>query len=187
MNVFLVSIIVLLWVFVLGNLVLSLALVRRINELSGSGGAISNEHPDMLPTGTSAPPFQIERLDGNAVTEADFDEKPRTMVFVSPGCRPCEAILPTLPALYRKAQAVGRELMVICLADVMTTADWVGSLLEGDMPIYYAPRETNSIVDVYLAQATPSYYAVQADNRIEAAGIVSTPSWQAHVAPWSAH
>src|SRR5206468_1306839 len=51
---------------------------------------------DGLPAGTPAPAFRLPRLDGGAVSLADFSGRRLLLVFSDPECGPCSALAPEL-------------------------------------------------------------------------------------------
>src|SRR5512140_1069384 len=85
---------ILLWVVVLFNLLLTLALIRRVNSLPAM------KDPEILKVGEKAPSFTLENSDGSMVTEVDFAGRQKVMVFVAPGCGACRTQMPKLQELY---------------------------------------------------------------------------------------
>src|SRR5581483_1123376 len=71
METFLLVNSVLVWIVVLANLVLTLALVRRVNAFPGSLAGVGSG----LPIGTPAPDFSLQTLTGQTVTLANFTSR----------------------------------------------------------------------------------------------------------------
>lgn len=86
---------VLLWIAVLFNLMLTIAIIRR-GRARQSGFDMANV--PTLEIGSQAPDFTAQTLDGKTVTLADYAGKPVVFVFISPTCRPCIDKLPTIMA-----------------------------------------------------------------------------------------
>src|SRR5215208_5806177 len=90
---------ILLWIIVLLNLLLTLALIRRINERSAGEVA-----PEPLPVGQTAPDFFAETLQNERVTLANYAGRTLAMVFISPTCSHCRPIIPQVESLGPKAK-----------------------------------------------------------------------------------
>src|SRR5437899_6166907 len=83
-----------LWLVVISNVLLTLALVRRLNQMgtpqTPEGG---------LEAGEAAPDFMAQTLGGATVTLADYAGRSVALVFLSTTCQPCRDRLPTLEKL----------------------------------------------------------------------------------------
>ena len=84
-----------------GNVVLTVAVIRRVNR--GTSGPLSPQMRGLAP-GETAPNFSAQKLDGSNVTLADLSRRRVVMMFVSPGCKPCEEALPDYVRLSAAAQ-----------------------------------------------------------------------------------
>ena len=107
------------WLVLLGNVLLTFALVRKVN---GINQASSHGGQPMLPreflkVGQAAPDFVAETLSGKTVTLADYAGRKVAFLFMSPGCAPCREAIPTLEGLQPKATQAG---ITLCL--VITSA-----------------------------------------------------------------
>src|SRR5436190_12896618 len=111
MELFIPVSVILLWIVVLLNLVLTLALIRRVNTKESNELQAMETGPKV---GEKAPPFTAVTLEGNTVTLADYVGRLVTFVFVSPNCQPCRELLPTLKTLASSAREEGTELVLIC-------------------------------------------------------------------------
>lgn len=81
----------------------------QASRLSGNG----------LPPGTPAPAFALPDLAGTSHTLADLlaGGRPLVLVFTSPGCESCQALVPRLPAL--AAQHADRIRLVLVSRDTV--------------------------------------------------------------------
>ena len=98
---------VLLWVVMLFNLLLTLALVRRTSTQPRS------QQKEWLKAGEKAPDFTAETLDGKPVTLASYAGRPVAFLFMSPSCDPCREHLPGYDALGKIARRAGTQLVYV--------------------------------------------------------------------------
>ena len=87
---------ILLWLMVLFNLLLTVALIRRA---AAKQPGFATENVPTLEIGSQAPDFTAETLDGEAMTLDDYAGKSIALIFVSPTCKPCLNKLPELHEL----------------------------------------------------------------------------------------
>ena len=169
-NVLVISVVV-LWIVVLINLALTMAIIRRLNTMN----AMTPQPIDMLDIGTQAPAFNIETMDGQTVSDQDYANREKIMVFVAPGCEPCSEQMPKLQEAYYDAQKSGIELMVISLDNAVATKQYAEQLLF-TAPILAASAGANPFVKEYKVSSTPSYYLIDSKNTIKEAGPLA-PAW----------
>lgn len=170
---------ILLWIAVLFNLLLTVALIRR--------GAAKQPNFDLesVPTleiGSHAPDFTAETLDGKTVTLADFVGRPVIFVFISPTCQPC---IEKLSALHTRGQEVrqfGVELILVNAANNTQTEAFINEH-QVTLPILIAPRESNPFMEDYKAAATPFYCFVDEQNRVQATGFFHS-NWTNLINDW---
>jgi peroxiredoxin len=163
---------VLLWIVVLLNLLLTIALIRRFHQISAFA--------DMdvgLKKGSRAPDFQAETLTGETVTLADYARKAVSFIFISPHCGPCLEKIPTLNALASKAKQAGVDILLVNTdGDKAETAAFVEKH-NVTLPVLIASSESNSFASDYKAAATPSYCVLNQNGHVEAAGMFG-PGWE---------
>lgn len=182
MEQFLVVSSILLWIVVGFNLLLTLALVRRIN-------AQSPEMAEKLKSGQTAPDFKAETLQGMAVTRANYADRPVTFVFVSPTCAPCRKELPKLEALSKSGPS-GAELVLVSDSS-MPDAQALVDEFHLTMPILVAARLDNDFMTNYKVAGTPFYCMVGVDGKVQSTGFLDetwkkiTATWEASVEPSS--
>lgn len=170
---------VLLWFVVLANLLLTLALVRRINSTSGSESGIETGPP----VGEKAPDFTATTLTGETVTLADYVGRATIFLFIAPHCQPCHELLKTLSL---QARAVSSEPVLVCNA-FSEEAEALVRELNIHLPLLLAPRSENPLFETYQISATPSYCSLDEQGVVQAKGIPGPYErhWQKRMESWS--
>ncbi len=153
---------ILLWAIVLVNLLLTVGLARRVRN--------TLPRTEMLKVGQRAPDFSAKTLEAEVVTLATFARQPVAFVFVSPDCEPCREELPRLADLRPRAKRFGVELVLVSDADEDKTLPFVMRISDG-LPVLVAPRDRTSFLIDYRVVGTPSYYLVDAQGKVRAAGM----------------
>jgi len=171
---------VLLWILVLCNLVLTLALIRRANA-----GSLPREG---LKEGQPAPDFTVETLSGQRVTLATYAQRTVALVFVEPTCGPCREALPSYEALGPKATQSGVDLVLVSMADAEQTRRFVNEF-NIQLPVLFAPRESNSFMQDYKLSTTPSYCLIDQQGKVQATGFTNLKAgkWKALAESWEAN
>jgi peroxiredoxin len=91
---------------------------RLAREAAGKRGRVGTQKSlaesrierEGLPAGTPAPAFALPDVAGNTVTLDDYTGRRVLLVFSDPDCGPCDALLPDLGRLDRKA---GHDLKIV--------------------------------------------------------------------------
>lgn len=171
---------VLLWIVVFCNLLLTLALVRRVN---------ANPQPkEGLKEGLPAPDFTAETLSGEKVTLATYAQRDVAFVFIAPTCEPCREALPSYEALGPKAMQSGVDLVLVSMANAEQTRHFVNEF-NIQLPILVAPRESNSFMQDYKLSTTPSYCLIDRQGKILSSGSANLRwgPWKALAEAWEAN
>lgn len=163
---------VLLWVVVAFNLLLTLALVRRLNATPRQDSKGAGEVKPGLKPGEQAPDFTAETLQGEQVTLATYAGKGAAFIFFSTDCNPCKEALPGLEALRPAAQRAGVELVLVSNQDATKTRPFVEEM-HVRLPVLIAPHPANPFMKDYNFNATPSYCLVDASGRVQSANHLS--------------
>ena len=179
---------VLLWLVVLCNILLTLALVRRVNANATKTNALD---AGGLNRDTLAPNFSAETLNGNLANLATYTNSDRQVafLFISTHCEPCRTILTMLKEQGSRAIPSGTELVVVS-GDEREPTEALVEELQVDWPVLIAPRANNTFFSDYKISATPSYCLINAQGKVQATGIASKQPevWKALVNTWtSAH
>lgn len=158
---------VLLWIVVLFNLLLTFALIRRVNKDNPM-----DQTPDMLKVGETIPDFKAKTLSGQIVTLADYIQPELVFVFVAYGCPYCSEKMPLLETLHSKAKPMGIEIIVTSLSADFLTQEYVDDL-NFKAPILVAFKEETDMAKDYKATFTPSFYYVDAQRKVLARGLLN--------------
>lgn len=156
---------VLLWVVVLFNLLLTLALVRRTSSTQSRP-----PQPDWLQPGEQAPDFTAETLGGKPVTLATYAGRSVVFVFVSPSCEPCREYVPAYNALGPVARQAGTEIVLVSVASRTETREFVDEFTI-TLPVIVAPQEASSFMKDYKFVETPTYCAIDAQVAVQLSGL----------------
>lgn len=136
MERFLVLSSVLLWIIVLCNLVLTFALVRRVNS--------PYQPKESLKEGQPAPNFTAETLSGETVTLGTYAQREVAFIFTEPACGPCREALPSYETLGPKAAQSGVDFVLVSTADAGRTRRFVDEF-SIKLPILIAPHDSTHI------------------------------------------
>jgi thiol-disulfide isomerase/thioredoxin len=148
----------LLWLVVLFNLMLTIALVRRVSVLSTSGPGPATPIGG-LPEGSVAPPFTATTPDGDSRTQADLGDGPVVLAFFSPSCESCYDHAPHFAELGRRAADGGVTAVAVVDGDA-TTSRRLLDRLPDELPVLLAARPENPFLGAYLVDAYPTYTVV---------------------------
>lgn len=171
-----------LWVIVIINFVITLALVRqttnilRLAKINSSGTTSS-----MLKLGDKAPEFNLLSLDGAEVSSKNYIGKPTVLVFVSPTCGPCKDRMAEFVSLYPHTLKADINFVVISLASLESTKDFATEF-DDLLPILSLPQDTTFVNDYNIA-GTPTYYLINKDWRVESGGPLND-SWKNLTRQW---
>lgn len=173
---------VLLWLIVLGNLLLTLMIIRRIN--TGSPG--EKRTLTGLRTGEAAPPFSARTLDGHTKTLADYAGRATALVFMAPGCGACKSLLPALDKIDPQTQQSKTELALVFDGDEERTRALVEPFALR-FPVLLAPRNDNALFQDYQVHGTPAYYLLDEHGKIQASGHPGShdQQWQKLMETWT--
>lgn len=155
---------VLLWVVVLFNLLMTLAVVRRLNA-----GSQKEVRKVGLEEGQLAPAFTAETLSGETVTLSTYARRTVAFIFISPHCQPCIAQLPRIDVAALNAAEIGVEVVLVSDAGVVETRA-LAAEHNIKAPILVAPRKSNPFLNDYKATSVPSYCVVDVRGEVQSAG-----------------
>jgi peroxiredoxin len=153
------------WVVLLLNLLLTLAIIRKMN----AGSQISQIG---LKPSTQVPAFTAQALNGDVVTQDSLIGKMTLLIFISPDCGPCKEALPKYKDLYIKTQQLGMEMFLVSVGDLERTRELVDQF-SLTQPVLIAPKESNPFMKDYQIAGTPEYTLVDAKGQVQSTGIPS--------------
>ena len=167
---------VLLWIIVLVNVLLTIALIRRLNQMSN----MAFPDDEGLEKGTPAPNFTAETLAGEMVTLANYARKAVSFIFISPTCSPCVEKLPAMNDLATKAKQAGVELVLVSTDGEKADMAALVQKHHVTVPLLFAPFEHNSFARDYKAESTPFYCQLNQDGYVESSGFFGL-DWEQQV------
>jgi peroxiredoxin len=175
---------ILLWLVVLLNLLLTLALVRRLNASRTHQVPVSEMG---LKRGEIAPEFTAQTLASEMVTLHSYAGRNTVFIFISTHCAPCHEILPSLVSLGPKAARAGVELVLVSGNEL----DETRALMEQEqirLPVLVAPRGSNSFLEDYKATEVPTYCFIDEQGKVQSTGYPGQQweEWKLLTASWLA-
>jgi peroxiredoxin len=190
MNEILVVSSILLWVVVALNLLLTLALVRRLNTLSEQSQqdarATSLDRSGSGPKlKQPAPSFTAKTLQGDDVTLDTYAGGAVAFIFIGTHCAPCREALPSYEALAPSAARAGVKIVLVSINDTEPTRAFIDEAAVR-LPVLVAPAPSNSFMMDYGFKGTPSYCLVDAQGIVQSAGYPSFDwgDWKALADSW---
>jgi len=172
----LISSSILLWIVLLANLMLTVALIRRFNQLSLQMADLSGASEGLAP-GTLAPHFEAETLAGETVTLTDYARQAVSFIFFSPHCEPCLEKLAELKTLAPRAKAAGLEMVLVDTESNRREAETFVQENDVTLPVLLAPFGSNPFAQDYKAMGTPFFCQINQDSEVEASGGFG-PEWE---------
>lgn len=173
--VFVISL-VLLWAIVFFNLLLTISLIRRVNEQTAMPSM------ETLKIGKLAPAFTAQMLTGETVTLTDFAGKRVFLVFISPSCAPCREKIPELQALAPKLAQEGIVFALLFSETVQEIRPFVAKY-SLSIPVWLAPPP-NPLWQDYKVAGTPFYCAIEANHEVALTGFFES-EWELVVKQWA--
>lgn len=158
-----------LWLVVSVNLLLTIALIRRLNQFNQKG---SDPFDDGLKVGEKAPDFTATTLQGELVDLKTYAGRSVAFIFVSPQCRPCREELPRYETLFPKARSAGVELVLVSNEDDQLTRAFAEEFAIR-LPVLAAPHQSNPFTKDYKINGTPSFCLVDPAGVVQAGGFPS--------------
>lgn len=165
---------VLLWAIVLFNLLLTLSLVNRIQEVSPKR--------EYLKTGKKAPKFNAKNLNGEKVNLDKYLGEPTTFIYVSASCAPCKDAMPAIIESYPTAKERGHSIVLVSQDPLEES---LGYQKEFDLPMEMisAPRNENPLFKDYKVVGTPLYYYLDEKGIVRDHGHPGA-GWENHKKKW---
>jgi thiol-disulfide isomerase/thioredoxin len=104
--------------------------------------------------------------DIGALVDLPDRDWPAVVLFVSPGCPPCEELLPHVPAVQRRYRDVGL-VAAVAHPDEGLRTEYMSTL--GDVAI-----DGQALWQEWRVEGTPFAVAIDGDGRVRAGGVVNT-------------
>jgi len=173
---------ILLWVVLIFNLLLTLALVRSVNKLSSTHLNGERLKFDELQSGDTAPDFKAITLDGIEVTLKDYLNQSIVFVFVSSKCAPCKERIFEIEKILPIAEKAGVNIILVSNDDLETSKEHF-SVYSNFNDVLIAPRTENQFMNDYKVPATPYFCLVNNEGLVQANGFFDR-KWSSLVIQW---
>jgi peroxiredoxin len=178
MDQFMVINIVLLWASVFLNLLLTFALIRKVNA---SNLVPRLEGPKIA---SPIPAFSAETLEGKVVTQANYAHRSTLFMFVQSHCSACHTILPQVELLSPQARITGIEIVLVSTDEPDEARDFVRQN-NIQLPVLIAPQQSNSMQANFKIPGTPYFCLINKDGVVQSAGFpTSSQEWKALIKQW---
>jgi thiol-disulfide isomerase/thioredoxin len=174
---------IVVWLVLLGHILLTFALVRKVNGLNRANSNGGRPMPSMefLKVGQAAPDFAAETLAGEPVTLADYAGHKVAFLFMSPGCAPCREAIPALEELQPRAAQASVSLSLV-ITSSREQAQTLVSELGVSLPVLVTPPAGQFKTD-YKVGGTPFYCLVNEQGQVEATGFFDDV-WRTLTGQW---
>jgi peroxiredoxin len=174
---------IVVWLVLLGHVLLTFALVRKVNGINqaSSNGGRPMPPKEFLKVGQPAPDFAAETLGGEPVTLADYASRKVAFLFMSPGCAPCCEAISTLEELQPRAAQAGVSLNLVMTSNREQAQAFVNELAVS-LPILVTPSAGQFKSD-YKVGGTPFYCLVNEQGQVEATGFFDD-AWRSLTGQW---
>lgn len=160
---------VLVWIVLVINFLLTLALIRRVNSTTE---VASLQEPEGLQIGQDAPFFNAPDLNGTVVSINDCSGKDLLLLFVSPNCKVCRDSMPAYKKGFKKAKQKDISFFMVSDADKEETRVFVEEL-GIEMPMLLASNSENDFLDKYKVTSLPMYYLINSQGKVQTYGFPS--------------
>lgn len=158
------AVVVLLAILVVGNLLLTWGMVRRLRSVQEQVEGIFGPSENGLGPGDEAPDFVGQSLNGDTVTRDSILRSETVLAFFSPSCDACEAQLPAVRQL--AVHPDGTPAVVAVIDGVAAESGHLIEGMRGEVQMLFASRAHNDLLKDYQVNVYPSYYVIGSDGRI---------------------
>jgi len=152
----------------LANLALTLALVRRVRELTQRPARHSHPVRTGLPVGATVPNFTAITVTGETWSRAGIAGSRGLIGFLAAGCDPCHRQLPEFTALAATIPGGASQVLAVVTGDGESAAELVRGL--GEAAAIVRQPEEGGLCQAFEVRGFPSYYLISGDGRVEGAG-----------------
>jgi peroxiredoxin len=155
----------LLWLIVLGNVFVTLAVVRSLNRLGTQGASLAQG----LERGAVAPALSARTLTSDEVTLEEFRQGSVIVLFVSPTCGICRKSMGDYERIASSATAKGVNWIVVSDGSQEATKNMVDES-QYQHPVLVVPRAENPAFDDWKIRMTPYFVHIE-DGHIQSLGV----------------
>lgn len=156
-----------LWAVVLFQGLVIFILLRQLGVIYlGTAQGVAG---DGLSPGERAPEFALPDLDGREVALSGFRGLPLLLVFGSPSCGPCKALVPDLETF----AAEKREQLRVLFLSRGEIEDAQRFAKEQDVRVPVAVHPDESLAEQYKVRVTPFAFLIDAEGVVRAKGLAN--------------
>ncbi|SRR6266567_1442309 len=152
-----------------------LGLVRALDDLQSR---TTGHRPDILrqglDVGSSAPVLNGATVDGRVFSSDSVPGWPLLLVFVHPGCAPCEALVPQIFMAFAAFQLPGTTVLVSRGRAEDQPEGWRRPLRTNGVRLEVLLEAKEEISETFRVDSRPFAYLVGPDRKIEAARVVNS-------------
>lgn len=160
------AVVVLVVIALVGNFLLTWGMVRRLRALQQQVDTMFGPVENGLGPGDQAPDFTAQTRSGERVTREELVRGETVMAFFSPSCSACETHLPAVREFVGRS---GAPAVVAVVDGDVDESDHLIQGLGGAVPVVFAPRRENDLMDAYQVNMFPSYYVIAPDGHVAGA------------------
>ncbi len=171
------TLIVILWGFILLEGLLLFGVLRQLGVLYGRLDAFDSLSGTNRPIeqglelGTQAPDFTLARVGGGQVTLQSHRGQPVLLTFVHPGCGACEKLLPHLNALLSRPELVSLQVLLVTQGSMSHNEQYRDQHgLRPDLLL----QTRREVFDAFQVKSTPFVFGVDSDGVIVHKGVANT-------------
>jgi AhpC/TSA family len=154
------------------DLLLTLAVIRRLRELSARLTALEAygpaRGPSWLPVGSNIPEFSAITMDGEAISHRDLASGWAVIAFLHSGCEPCRRLVPELKAYIDGASTEGLRALAVVSGEEEAAPGGLASELR-EVAAVVRGADAAAVVRAFDVRSFPTLYAVEG-GAIQAAG-----------------
>lgn len=156
------------WIVTLLTMLLTLALVRRVNMLAAQVATqISASAADLgLNEGEPLPAFEARDLNGRPTSSGELiDDKPALLALLSATCQSCRDQVAQFNAVSRDASRAGWVSVAVVSGTREAAADLIAAIGPDTTILVNEDQDAQLMRDLRL-NYSPTYYAVARDGRV---------------------
>ncbi|MUL40258.1 redoxin domain-containing protein [Streptomonospora sp. PA3] len=159
----LVGFVVLIGAVALLNLLLTMAVVRRLRQLAEQPAARGSAGPELeeVPAGSPVPSFRSRTLPGEPVTSESLLGRETVFAFFDTGCSVCKSAIPKLLAHAAEKRLTPGQVVVVVGDQGGESGEYTGRL-DGAATVILEPR-LGPVAQAFGIQGVPAF--VRADAR----------------------
>lgn len=148
------------WIVIAFQLLLILALIRKISpkELAG------------LRTGIVAPQLSLTTSAGQTYSLNHFIGKETLLIVISPHCTPCLEALPKYKELYERVMDSNIQFFFVSIENQEKTQPFIEENDLDKFPFLFAPMDSNAFMKDYKIPGTPFFVLIDTKGKIKSTG-----------------